>query len=189
VDGPQDRDWDALATEYITGSIGYRKMAEKHDIPFRTIACRALREHWADRKRAHRESVVNTATRKIAKKRGSEQANRLMKLQSAAVDMGAVIAKVFEDAQQFHRFLVMVKTEDTLDTVERVFDKVDTKAIKDLTGAMKDLAYVLRDIYEIPGLKEKTKAAEAAAEDSGAGIIVLAEADQESEVDADAGQE
>lgn len=38
---------------------------------------------------------------------------------------------------------------------ERVYKKVDTKAIKDLTGAMKDLAYVLRNVYDLPTKQEQ----------------------------------
>jgi hypothetical protein len=35
-------------------------------------------------------------------------------------------------------------------TVERQFDKVDTRAIKDMTGALKDMTLVLRNLHNLP---------------------------------------
>ena len=35
-------------------------------------------------------------------------------------------------------------------TAERLYDKVDTKAIKDLTGALKDMTLVLRNLNNLP---------------------------------------
>ena len=34
-------------------------------------------------------------------------------------------------------------------------EKVDTRAIKDLTGALKDLSYVMRNLYDLPTVKER----------------------------------
>ena len=39
-------DWKAIKTEYITGNISYRQLAEKYDIPFRTVRNRAQEEQW-----------------------------------------------------------------------------------------------------------------------------------------------
>ena len=34
--------------------------------------------------------------------------------------------------------------------MERIFDKADSRAIKDLTGALKDMTLVLRNLYNLP---------------------------------------
>ena len=61
-----------------------------------------------------------------------------------------MIEGVFEDGQQFHRHLVQVRQDKDEWPEERIFDKVDSRAIKDLTGALKDMTQVLRNLYNLP---------------------------------------
>lgn len=67
--------------------------------------------------------------------------------------MGEVIADIFTDAEQFKRHLI---PDGDYSVKEKVFHKVDTKAIKDLTGALKDLAAVMRNIYDLPTVAEQS---------------------------------
>ena len=41
------------------------------------------------------------------------------------------------------------------DTEERIYTKKDTKALKDLTGAVKDLLYSVRNLYGLPTQGER----------------------------------
>ena len=43
-------DWRAIKTEYITGNISMRELAEKHNVPFRTLRNRAQEEQWGANK-------------------------------------------------------------------------------------------------------------------------------------------
>jgi len=149
-------DWEAIKSEYITTSISYRKLAEKWGVSFRTLADRAKREGWPIERDNYRNSVVTRTVQIVSSRTSSTNANRLLRLQEAADSMSKVIAEVFGDAEQFNRHIIQTRDGDTWDADERVFSKIDTKAIKDLTGAMKDLAYVLRNIYDIPTVQEKS---------------------------------
>jgi flagellar motility protein MotE (MotC chaperone) len=68
-------DWRAIKTEYITGNISMRELAEKHNIPFRTLRNRAQEEQWGANKSKTRarqeqrtlEKVVEQESTKLAK--------------------------------------------------------------------------------------------------------------------------
>lgn len=149
--------WEAIKTEYITTSISYRKLADKWGVSFRTLGDRAKREDWVDERNRHRNNVVMSTVQKVAARTSSTNANRLLRLQEAADSMGKVIAEIFDDKEQFARHIITEGIGEGVTKVEeRLYKKIDTKAIKDLTGAMKDLAYVLRNIYDIPTVQEKS---------------------------------
>lgn len=148
-------DWTAIKAEYITGTISYRKLADNWGVSFRTLSDRALREGWKEARDKHRNNVVEKTVQKVASRKASTTANKLCDLQEAADNMGRVIAGIFADAEQFHRHIIQTRDGDNWDAAERIFDKADTKAIKDLTGAMKDLAAVMRNIYDLPTAQEQ----------------------------------
>ena len=114
----------------------------------------------------------------------TDNAAKLVSLQQSADAMSTAIARVFDDADQFHRHLV---TSD-FETEERVYKKIDTKAIRDLTGAMRDLAIVLRNVYNIPTVQEQAamdvaaerlalerqKADIGGSEEAGGGVVEIA---------------
>ena len=68
-------DWRAIKTEYITGNISMRELAEKHNIPFRTLRNRAQEEQWGANKSKTRarqeqrtlEKVVEQDSTNLAK--------------------------------------------------------------------------------------------------------------------------
>ncbi len=69
--------------------------------------------------------------------------------------MSRSIAEVVLDAQQFHRHIIRSRRGNEWETEEKVFQKADARAIRDLAGAMKDLALVMRNIYDIPTIQER----------------------------------
>lgn len=61
-------DWLKIKTEYINGNISYRKLAEKHGIPFPTLRDRAVGEGWKTlRNNQHNEVVTRTEQKTIEK--------------------------------------------------------------------------------------------------------------------------
>lgn len=46
-----ERDWQAIAAEYIEGTDGLRTLAGRHAIPCGTLFSRARREGWAEKRR------------------------------------------------------------------------------------------------------------------------------------------
>ena len=61
-------DWLKIKTEYINGDISYRKLAEKHSIPFPTLRDRATNEGWKEQRDKHRNRVVTSTEQKTVEK-------------------------------------------------------------------------------------------------------------------------
>ena len=148
-------DWAAIRAEYAAGGMGYRALAERHGIPFKTLASRAWREGWVEERKRHRAEVARRTSEKVAKQEAAEAAKKLNKLRHAADSMSGVIDGVFADAEQFYRHLVALRSEDGSETVERVFGKMDARAVRDITAALKDLTAVIRDLYDMPSLVDR----------------------------------
>jgi uncharacterized protein YjcR len=157
-------DWIAVKTEYITTRMSYRELADKWSVSFRTLADRAKRENWTGEREAYRNKTVSKTVQKLADIAGADYARKLLKLQTAADNMGEVIAEIFEDTEQFRRHIVTQVSSGGKMRVEcKKMKKVDTKAIKDITGALKDMALTMRNLYDMPTVQEKS-AIEIAAE-------------------------
>lgn len=61
-------DWSKIKTEYVTSNIGYRKLAENHKVPFKTLAHRAKQENWVEMRQRHKDKLVTKAVKKIEDK-------------------------------------------------------------------------------------------------------------------------
>jgi hypothetical protein len=67
-------DWKAIKTEYITGDISYRKLAEKHKIPFPTLRDKAVAEQWYKQKERNRNEIVTKSIEQIVEKESTKLA-------------------------------------------------------------------------------------------------------------------
>lgn len=176
-------DWAAIKTEYITTDTSYRKLAKKYDMSQTQISSIGKAEGWVELRKQYLSKTVTKAISKASEKEASKLAS-LMTTTERAI---GVVAKAFEDPDQFNRHLVTVRDEFREDTEERLYNKIDTKAIRDLTSVLKDLTGLMRDFYNIPTpaqAEAQRIAAErfeldkrkAAAEDSGSeGVVVILE--------------
>lgn len=131
--------WIEIETEYITTNTSYAKIAEKHGVPLGTLQKYAAKNDWFGKKQDYAEKTVAKTTDKIAK----EEAKKLAKLTKAADMMTDVVERILKDTQQFNRHIVGFGEE-------KVYQKVDTKAIRDITVAIKELTSVVRNLNNIP---------------------------------------
>ena len=60
--------WLKIKNEYINGDISYRKLAEKHSVPFPTLRDRATSEGWKEQRDKHRNKVVTRTEQKSVEK-------------------------------------------------------------------------------------------------------------------------
>lgn len=60
-------DWEAIKVEYITSNIGYRMLAQKYKVPFKTLAHRAKVEGWVSLRQQHKDNIVTQSVKKAAK--------------------------------------------------------------------------------------------------------------------------
>ena len=139
-------DWSAIKTAYVTSTKSYKRLAAEHNLSFAAGSKRGKADGWPALRKAYQEEA---ACRAIAGEVDNE-AKRLGKIIEAANSMSDVIHDVFADADQFHRHIVTNTHGDETITSEKIFDKVDSRAIKDLTGALKDMTLVLRNLYNLP---------------------------------------
>lgn len=161
------RDWGEIKNAYITGKESLKELAERYEIPLRTIKDRSSKERWVEERKKFRTGVAQEASRKTAKK----EVKRLVKLRDVAEDVADLIGQDVERMKKLREKRKSVTPEDV-------------KMIKDLTVALKNIADVMRDVYDIPTIREKLLQAkyndykrilaemEKAPEDS---LIVLAE--------------
>ena len=52
------RDWNALKAEYVAGTMSYRELAEKHNIPPSTLMKAATKGKWREGRTKYGESLV-----------------------------------------------------------------------------------------------------------------------------------
>lgn len=107
-------DWVKIKTEYITTDTGYRKLADKYGVSFRTLSQKAKDEEWVQERRKHREKVVKKAVQKVA----NQQADKMARFTTVS--------------------------DKLLDRIERIIEESETgvitpKEIRSLTAAVKDL--------------------------------------------------
>ncbi len=150
-------DWNTIKTEYITGDDSYKVLAGKWGVSFRTLSQKGQKEGWFPARLEYRDSVVKKIVRKRASQTAGNTVEKLSRLQTSADAMSELIFNTLADADQFHRYIVTRSLGGgATEKEERLFDKVDTKAIRDLTAAMRDLAAVIRSVYDIPTRVEQS---------------------------------
>ena len=115
-------DWKKLKAEYIAGGISYRKLAEKHNVPFHTLRKQAAKEHWRE---LRDECVAKTAT-KIVELESDKNALRMERLLKVSDDL---LDAVEEAVRSFKVGELML----------------DKTALKSLSGTIKDI----KDIQNI----------------------------------------
>ncbi len=115
-------DWKKIKQEYIAGGISYRKLAEKHNVPFGTLKGYALKEHWNEL----REQAKQKAATKIVEIESDKQAERMRRL----LTVSDKLLQAVEDAvEQFQAGELLL----------------EKGALKSLSGAIKDI----KDIQSI----------------------------------------
>lgn len=144
---PGSTNWDAIKAEYITSGISLRKLSEEHGITTRRIAMKSKEEEWVKLRGEYRNKVST----KFQQKSQGKDVNKLAGLTDAtelAIDR---VMKILQDEKQFHRHIVYESPlPGTSEAVEKICDKADTKALKDVVNTLKELTGMMRDFYNIP---------------------------------------
>ena len=107
-------DWLKIKTEYITTATSYRKLADKHGVPFRTLADRAKSEGWSAARKKHCNDVVTKALRKSA----NQQADKMARFTTVSDKLLNRIERIIEESEE---------------------GNITAKDIRSLTAAVKDL--------------------------------------------------
>lgn len=102
------RDWGEIKNAYITGKESLNKLAERYEIPLRTIKDRSRKENWVEERKKFRTGVAQEASRKTAKK----EVKRLVKLRDVAEDVADLIGQDVERMKKLREKLLQAKYND-----------------------------------------------------------------------------
>ena len=154
-------DWAKIKAEYISSSISMRELATKYGIPWSTLRDRALKEQWADARTANNEKLVTRAVQKTTERIASRVARELDKEYDIADRLADVLTRALADEQQFNRHLVNTKLKspvmDAQTVTEKIFDKVDMRAVAEAAKALQGIEDVKRRIKGIMTANEKRR--------------------------------
>lgn len=140
-------DWDALKTEYVTGNMGQNALIAKYKIDQKMVAKHSKEDGWVKARKEYRERVQEKAQEKACNK----EANALAKVLDSSMAIRDRIYEAMSDPLQFNRYLVTEGSKGgEFHTEEVIKDKIDTKAIREMTQALKAVESLIRSLNNIP---------------------------------------
>lgn len=153
-------DWDKIRNEYITGADSVPECARRHGVNVGTAKNRCAREHWAEKRAAYRGAVVDKAIDTAATCSAYRVASDLIGLSGVVDALERETRKALEDGEQLHRYLVQSTTRHKDGTTETAYkditsDKVDTRALRDLTDSVKTLEALKRSLHGLETAQEQ----------------------------------
>ena len=129
--------WNKAETEYITTNISQSKLAEKYNIPIRTLQDRARKNEWLKKRNEFRGKTVVKAVQNIEKK----EIDRISTILRACDKLVDTINSVCDDPDMFYRVLTEGKSGKINSQKTKV---INAKALKEFTGSIRDVL----DIYK-----------------------------------------
>ena len=153
-------DWDAIRRDYITGNDTPKECAEKHGVNYRTLGNHLSREQWNDKRAAYRGAVTDKAVETAKNCTAYRVASELMGLSYVVDALERETRKALEDGEQLHRYLVQTTTRHKNGATETSYkditsDKVDTRALRDLTDSVKTLEALKRSLHGLDTAQER----------------------------------
>lgn len=126
-----------IKTEYISDpKMSYRKLSEKYDYPLKKISAAGRKEDWVQLRKQTGDKILKKTINRISTRKADE-------LTRVITTAGKVIRKLEktmeEDDKQFNRHIVV----EDFKPKEKVYKKLDTRAVKDVATALKELAAVV----------------------------------------------
>ncbi len=153
-------DWDAIRSDYITSNDTQPECARRHGVNANTLHNRATREHWGQQRAAYRGAVTDTAVETAKNCTAYRVASELVGLSGVVDALERETRKALEDGEQLHRYLVQSTTRHKDGTTETAYkditsDKVDTRALRDLTDSVKTLEALKRSLHGLETAQER----------------------------------
>ena len=153
--------WRKIKAEYISTDISYRKLAEKHGVPFRTLADRAKREGWVGlREQACAKTVTTVVNATVDKqvdriKRLQDVTDKLLeKIEEAVEQLDITLSTNTEKVKVIEYNNALRPDKPTKETITENETVVETRTIIDRSG-LKAITSALRDIKEVQMLKSE----------------------------------
>lgn len=148
-------DWTAVKTEYVTGDISYREIAEKYGVSLSTVGKMASKEGWSAERKKHRNNVHKKAVRKAETKQSqllSKEIRLLNKIEKH-------LDKALSDEFQFNRHIVSEGSNGNVTAEEKLFDKTDMRAMRDAMSIAREAEKMRRSLFGYLTEQEKQQLA------------------------------
>ncbi|MBP3649194.1 MAG: hypothetical protein J6K73_05380 [Clostridia bacterium] len=177
-------DWGKIETDYMVNDLSYRQIAEKYSISESTVARHGKKNDWPEKRQQFASKVHTRALQKIASRRAGKEAKALSRVEELAERLVEKLEEAMQDEKQLYRHIL---TTSSRAQAEKVLDKMDTKAVRDIAATMQTLTDTLRTIgglmtardefaVEIEAAKlelEREKIAKGAEDDGESGVVIL----------------
>ena len=137
---------EKIRTEYVTGNISLRDLAQKHGIPYRTIQDRSTAEGWVAARKAHREKTVAKACELIAQEQAGQMAELVTKAAAELLAKAMTAIGQLDKPVTAHKHTIEIGEEKSTEEWEEISDKpgaVNVAGVRHLATALKDIAGVL----------------------------------------------
>ena len=152
--------WDRIRSDYITGNETPKECAHRHGVNYRTLGNHLFQERWNEQRTAYRGEVVDKAISTAKNCTAYRMASQLIGLAYVVEALERELRKALEDGEQLHRYLVQTTTRKKDGTTETAYkditsDKVDTRALRDLTDSVKTLEALKRSLHGLDTAQER----------------------------------
>jgi len=149
-DGGQRYDWVKIKADYVSDPDStHDKISKKYGVSLTSIRKHSKADNWLATKKKKMQEVSDRVAEKVISKKANALAKEIMAADKAA----DVLLKAFEDADQWNRYIVneTVSDENTSMSTsnEKLFQKIDTRALKDAVQALKLVEELKRSMLNI----------------------------------------
>ena len=142
--GRQNYDWAKIQQDYVTTpDMSLRKIAEKYGINPKTVYKKSKAEGWFATRKKCQAKVTAKGIAKTTNKLAKELSDEADFLQL----MKGHVSKMLNDGQQFNRHLTV--NINTGETTEEIYEKADTKSMKEAMQIVQMLESMTRSLYNL----------------------------------------
>lgn len=133
--GRRKYDWERIDLVYITGDMSLKDLAAAEGIPLRSVEARARKIRYADKRAEYKRIVVKRAEQNMCRR----DVNAISSLITATEKAASVLERHMDDGETIYEYAAGGKGSK--------LKKLDTKALRNMTGALRDAASALRILF------------------------------------------
>ena len=150
--------WEKLKTEYVTGTMSYKDLAEKYRIPYSTLKIHARCDRWVEEREEHKLSTMRKSIDMI----GDQQAEAMAKVDHLADEL---LEKLQTAVEELNLMVIQHKEkgENQLCKWEKTYEEtapggaVDRQGLRQLAACLKDLKQVKDIESEMEKLEQEAR--------------------------------
>ena len=162
-------DWDKIEREYVRGKMTGEDLCAMYQISKSAFEKRSTERKFLEKRRKYAESMQEKALARAC----AREAKALSRILGAAEKAAALLDKHMKDEDTLKNWLYTDK--ETGELSEKRLKKLDTKAVREMTGAMRDTVAALTMMAE---RKDKQQVTD---KQGSGGVILLPEREMDEE--------